>query len=106
MSAFDRLEQRALNLTLGGAQDRGEQVVVIGLHKSSPAETHDGSYGQAGEPMAGGTYKRSRVTFGNATRAGDGKAQVTNLQPVTVTGLTPGTYTHFSLHGSSSAGQA
>lgn len=105
MSAFDRLEVRALNLSLAGAQDRGEQVVVLGLHKSAPAETHDGSYGQAGEPLGGATYKRSRVTFGQA-QVVSGQTRVTNLQPVTVTGLTPGTYTHFSLHGSSTAGQA
>lgn len=105
MSAFDRLEVRALNLSLAGSQDRGEQVVVMGLHTSQPPETHNGQYGQNGEPVAGGVYKRSRVTFGQASVVG-GQTRVTNLQPVTITGLAPGTYTHFSLHGSTSSGQA
>lgn len=105
MSAFDALEQRALNLSLAGSSDRGEQVVVLGLHTSTPPENHSGAYGIAGEPPQSATYKRSRVTFGQAQTV-SGVRQVSNLQPVTVTGLAPGTYTHFSLHGSSSGGQA
>lgn len=99
MTAFDKLEERALNLTLGSSQDPGEAVVVMGLFTSTPPETHDGKYGQNGEPVAGGAYKRARATFGPSAVV-SGSRQSTNTQPITLTGLPPGTYTHFGIFGS------
>lgn len=108
MPAFDALENRALELSLRGSQDNAEAVVVVGLFTSSPPETHDGKYGQNGEPAsvgAGGTgYRRSRARFTTASTV-NGTMQCVNTEPVVLTGLPAGTYTHFAIFGSTSAGQ-
>lgn len=115
MPAFDALEARILNLSLRDASDNPEAVVVVGLFANKdalgaaipPPDSHDGKYGQAGEPAAGGLYRRARVRFQpQASRADGSDARTTNVDAVTITGLPPGTYTHFGLFGSSSAGQA
>lgn len=111
MSAFDALEKRMLDLSLAGASDSPERVVVVGVFTTAPAESHNGAYGQFGEPAkaaAGGAgYTRSRITFNTQATGGgtSGSASTTsNTQAVTITGLPAGTYTHFGLFGSSTAG--
>lgn len=99
MSAFDRLENRLLNLVLTGSPDTSEQNPVVGLFTAAPAEAHSGDYGFSGEPgkgTAGTGYQRARSKFGPASNG-----QVTNVQPITITGLPAGTYTHFGVFGSS-----
>lgn len=105
MPAFDALEKRVVDLTLAGVQDSPERVVVVGLFTSLPADAHSGAYGISGEPAAGGTYKRSRIRFApQATRNDGSNARTVNVDAVTITGLAPGTYTHFAIFGSSTAG--
>lgn len=104
MTAFNALEKRVLDLSLGRVPDVPEPVIVIGLFTSVPPENHDGTYGQAGEPMRATTgtsgYTRARTAF--ATQVGgtnDGTTRNTSV--VTITGLPPGTYTHFGVFGAS-----
>lgn len=111
MSAFDALEKRILDLSLAGVSDSAERTILVGLFTTAPPESHDGTYGIAGEPAkaAAGTvgYNRARVTFGAQALSGgvSGTASTaTNSQAVTLTGLAPGTYTYFGVFGSSSGG--
>lgn len=111
MSAFDALEKRLLDLSLTGQPDAAEAVVTVGLFTSQPPEDHSGAYGIAGEPQQG-AYVRPRVQFPTAAEArvqgliggGSDPGARANRQAVTVTGLPPGTYTHFGIFGSSSGG--
>lgn len=114
MTAFDSLEKRVLNLTLAGTADSSESGAVVGLMTSAPPEDHTGAYGIAGEPAkaaAGSTgYRRAAAQFAtqatNPTPAGPGVVATSNTNAVTITGLAPGTYTHFGVFGSTTAGQA
>lgn len=106
MSAFNALEKRVLDLSLAGVSDQPERVVVVGLFTAQPAENHDGAYGKNGEPAkaaAGSTgYKRAAVRFLPTTATSAEFA--TNADTITITGLPPGTYTHFGIFGSTTAG--
>lgn len=121
MTAFNALERRALDLSLAGSQDTSDPIVVVGLFapgtttsstgvvtQNPMPEDHDGRYGLAGEPLASAVgavgYRRARARFGTATVVA-GKTQVVNTEPITITGLSAGTYTHFGVFGSSTAGQ-
>lgn len=104
MSAFNALEKRILDLSLARASDNPEAAIVVGLFKSEPLETHNGAYGQQGEPAAQaptaqGGYRRARATFATQA-AGSNNGTTTNTSVITITGLTPGVYTHFGVFGS------
>lgn len=104
MSAFDALEKRLLDLSLANVADQAERVVVVGLFTAAPAEGHNGTYGQSGEPLKGAYVRPKAIFTPHAPNDTNPNVQSTNSQPITITGLAPGTYTYFGVFGSSSAG--
>lgn len=98
MPAFDALEKRLLDLTLAGGQDIPEANVVVGLFKSEPLDSHDGTYGQSGEPPKPlvtdqTSYRRKGARFSRNSAGAGGVGitppQVTRSQVMSISGVTP-----------------
>lgn len=103
-------ESITVNAALTNAHALGESVVerVTTVTNLPMPEDHSGAYGQAGEPAASaptvqGGYRRARATFATQA-AGSNNGTTTNTSVITITGLTPGTYTHFGVFGSTGGG--